>query len=492
MTEIRPTWSERVLERVDPTGLAVIDGDHRVSYAELFGMAYSAAEWLNEIGAPGGEPVPALFNTSTGALAMVVAGASTLRPLAPLGPRLTVREISGCVTGMDGKVLVVEPGLEQLGEQVAAASGARCFVLPELGVAAGTLAPIRDADATVAYLHTSGTTGAPKRVPLRQDRLSNRVAVSSALMGIEPGSAYASGSPFYHIAGLGNLAVVLAKGATNLPFPTFSVEAWRQLGEAGVTHAFLVPTMIERLLEEDALHLPSLQLLQYGSSPIRASTLARAVKVLPGVRFINMFGQTEGSPIACLTPEDHVRAVNGRSDLLTSVGRAAPGIELKLIDQEPSGVGEVLCRGEHLFREGDDGWLHTGDLGVIDDEGYVYLVGRLGDRIKRGGENVHPVEVEHVLAEHPNVREAAVVGVADDILGQAVKAFIIPAMPGNAPPQEELRAFARERLSGYKVPSQWEFVDDLPRNASGKVLRRLLVPQSLPPRLSHQPPVKPV
>lgn len=472
------TWSERVQETVDPHGLAVLSGAARTTYADLFGLAYSAAEWLDDIGAPAGDPVPALFNTSPEALAMVIAGASTLRPLAPLGPRLTVREISACVRAMAAKVLVVEPTLAELGGQVAEAAGAAtCFVLPQLPVSGAALAPERDPSAPAAFLHTSGTTGTPKRVPLRQDRLANRVRVSSALMGIEPGSAYASGSPFYHIAGLGNLAVVLAMGATNLPFPRFSLEAWKQLGEDGVTHAFLVPTMIERLLADDALHLPSLQLLQYGSSPIRGTTLARAVAALPGVRFINMFGQTEGSPIACLTPEDHMLAVQGRPELLASVGRAAPGVDLKLIDQQPSGEGEVLARGTHLFRESDDGWLHTGDLGVIDDEGYVYLVGRLGDRIKRGGENVHPAEVEDVLADHPSVREAAVVGVPDRVLGQLVKAFVVPVSTDDPPDPEELRAFARERLSGYKVPSEWEFLAELPRNAGGKVLRRLLVPR---------------
>jgi probable F420-dependent oxidoreductase len=190
--------------------------------------------------------------------------------------------------------------------------------------------------------------------------------------------------------------------------------------------------------------------------------------------FINMFGQTEGSPIACLAQEDHERALADQPDLLASVGRPAPGIELRLAGTDSGEVGEILARGAHLFKTAEDGWLHTGDLARMDEDGYVYLIGRLGDRIKRGGENVHPVEVEDVLREHPAVLEVAVVGVPDEEFGQLVRAFIVLHPSGAAPSREELRAFAREELAGFKVPTSWVFVPDLPRNASGKILRRAL------------------
>jgi acyl-CoA synthetase (AMP-forming)/AMP-acid ligase II len=135
----------------------------------------------------------------------------------------------------------------------------------------------------------------------------------------------------------------------------------------------------------------------------------------------------------------------------------------------------VLARGPHLFRYAGDGWQHTGDLGWLDDDGYLYLVGRKGDMIIRGGENVYPLEVENVLTEHPAVADAAVVGVPDQRLGETVKAYIVPA-DGAAPPDAgALRAFARERLAGFKVPAVWEFTDSLPRNANGKVLRAQLI-----------------
>jgi acyl-CoA synthetase (AMP-forming)/AMP-acid ligase II len=150
---------------------------------------------------------------------------------------------------------------------------------------------------------------------------------------------------------------------------------------------------------------------------------------------------------------------------------------LRLENPDGNGVGEVLARGDHLFKLADDGWLHTSDLATIDAEGYVYLVGRLGDRIKRGGENVHPVEVEDVLLEHPAVLEVAVTGVPDEELGQSVRAFVVLDEDVPEPDPEELRAFARRELAGFKVPTSWRFVPELPRNASGKVLRRVLAQQ---------------
>jgi acyl-CoA synthetase (AMP-forming)/AMP-acid ligase II len=479
---ISQTWSQLVLSRRDSAD-AALRGQRAVSYAELTALAQAAAAWLDEAGLPEGAPVPALLDTSPLSLAMVLAGSCTGRPIAPLGPRLTARELAGCITGLNARVLIGEPGYAEQAAAAADRAGCALAIVPELEPGGGrALVAEARPDAVAAILHTSGTTGAPKQVPIRQDRLAHRVAVNSALMSAGPGTVYASGSPFYHIAGLGNLFVMIAIGATVVPFPRFSVEAWRELGDYGVTHAFLVPTMIERLLDVGALTLPGLRVLQYGAAPIRPATLSRAVAALPGTRFVNMFGQTEGSPIACLVPEDHDRALAGRPGLLASVGRAAPGIELHLADRDAHGAGEILARGDHLFKLAEDGWLHSGDLGTIDDEGYVFLVGRLGDRIKRGGENVHPAEVEDVLREHPAVAEVAVVGLPDEQLGQAVAAFVVLDKDVPRPGAEELRAFARQELAGFKVPTSWRFVPELPRNASGKILRRLLAdPGGRPP-----------
>jgi acyl-CoA synthetase (AMP-forming)/AMP-acid ligase II len=160
--------------------------------------------------------------------------------------------------------------------------------------------------------------------------------------------------------------------------------------------------------------------------------------------------------------------------VLLTVGRPAPGVELRIEDADEAGVGELVARAPHFMRTDPDGWLRTGDLGAIDQLGFVHLAGRKGDRIIRGGENVYPTEVEQALEEHPGVREAAVVGVPDVRWGETVEAFVVPADPYDPPGVEDLRVHARSRLAGFKVPAAWHFVEELPRNPAGKLLRRAL------------------
>jgi acyl-CoA synthetase (AMP-forming)/AMP-acid ligase II len=455
-------------------GAAVRTANGSCTWPELLGRTASAVRWLEELGADPGEPVAALVTTSLDVIALTLAAAAASKPLAPLGPRLTERELVPCVRGIGAKVLVAEPEYAELGRRIAAASGARLVVLPEFPVAAAVDLPEPKMEDTAVILHTSGTTGLPKPVPMSQRMLAQRVLVNSVLLRLDSGSSYATASPFHHIAGWGNVAVALGAGATIVPAPRFSIEEWQRLGSLGITNALLVPTMVYMLLERDALRLGTLRVLQYGSAPMPPDTLRRALAALTGVSFACIYGQTEGSPISCLTHEDHLRAAAGDEYLLASVGQAVPGVELRIADPDGDGVGEVLARGPHLFRYADDGWQHTGDLGWLDDEGYLYLVGRKGDMIIRGGENVYPLEVENVLTEHPDVADAVVVGVPDDRLGETVKAYIVPANGAAPPDAGALRAFARERLAGFKVPAVWEFTDSLPRNANGKVLRAQL------------------
>jgi acyl-CoA synthetase (AMP-forming)/AMP-acid ligase II len=455
-------------------GAAVRTANGSCTWPELLGRTASAVRWLEELGADPGEPVAALVTTSLDVIALTLAAAAASKPLAPLGPRLTERELVPCVRGIGAKVLVAEPEYAELGRRIAAASGARLVVLPEFPVAAAVDLPEPKMEDTAVILHTSGTTGLPKPVPMSQRMLAQRVLVNSVLLRLDSGSSYATASPFHHIAGWGNVAVALGAGATIVPAPRFSIEEWQRLGSLGITNALLVPTMVYMLLERDALRLGTLRVLQYGSAPMPPDTLRRALAALAGVSFACIYGQTEGSPISCLTHEDHLRAAAGDEYLLASVGQAVPGVELRIADPDGDGVGEVLARGPHLFRYADDGWQHTGDLGWLDDEGYLYLVGRKGDMIIRGGENVYPLEVENVLTEHPDVADAVVVGVPDDRLGETVKAYIVPANGAAPPDAGALRAFARERLAGFKVPAVWEFTDSLPRNANGKVLRAQL------------------
>lgn len=476
-----PTWSAMVagwLTRDDP---AVVTTGTVWSGVELLARAAGAAAHLGAVTSRPG-PVPALFTSTATSFAYVIAGASAARPIAPLGPRLTEHELAPCVEGLGvsapgAEVLLTEPEFLPVASAVAARTGVEVVVVtePPPGDAASLdLAP--SPDAPCFFLHTSGTTGTPKAVPYAQGRLAHRVRVNAALCALGPGAVYATASPFHHIAGFGNYAVALAAGAALVPLARFTVDTWTGLVDVGVTNALTVPTVLEILLDADALAIPTLRVLQYGASPIHPDTLRRTLAVVPDVRLVNIFGQTEGSPVACLTGDDHRRiAEEGRDDLLASVGRAAPGVELWIDDPDDSGVGEVLARADHFFLPGADGVLHTGDLGRLDDDGYLFLAGRRGDKIIRGGENVYPVEVEQVLERHPGIREAAVVGVPDRRLGECVKAVVVASDPADPPAAEELRGHVRDQLAGFKVPTEWEFVDELPRNAAGKLLRRRLV-----------------
>jgi acyl-CoA synthetase (AMP-forming)/AMP-acid ligase II len=471
----RMTYSEIIAGHCVLSGAAVHTVDGGCTWPELLGRTTSAVRWLEEIGADPGQPVAALVTTGLDVIALTLAAAAAGKPLAPLGPRLTERELVPCVRGIGANVLVAEPEFAALGERVAAASGARLVVLTEFPVAAAVDLPAPGMEDIAVILHTSGTTGLPKPVPMTQRMLAQRAVVNSALLRLDSLSVYATASPFHHIAGWGNVAVALGAGATIVPAPRFSVEEWQRLGSLGVTHGLLVPAMVYMLLERGALRLDSLRVLQYGSAPMPPDTLRRAVATLTGVSLACIYGQTEGSPISCLTHDDHLRAAAGDEYLLASVGRAVPGVELRIAEPDLEGVGELLARGPHLFRYADDGWQHTGDLGWLDADGYLYLVGRKGDMIIRGGENVYPLEVENVLTEHPAVADAVVVGVPDQRLGETVKAYVVPAGGAAPPSQDALRAFARERLAGFKVPAVWEFTDSLPRNANGKVLRAQLI-----------------
>jgi acyl-CoA synthetase (AMP-forming)/AMP-acid ligase II len=453
---------------------AVVTASGTLSAAELARLATEAIAWLDRSGAPRDRPVPALLTTTLDSMALAVAGATSDRPLAPLNPRLTVRELVACIGPIDAPVIVAEPSSHDAARAAARELGRAVAVVDELMPATTVgLDFARPEGATAVILHTSGTTGIPKPVPIDQRKLALRVQVQGPVMGLGPGTSFASASPFQHIAGLGTLFIALGLGAAAIPSPPFTPEIWQGLARFSPSHGLLVPAMIEQLLAAGALALPSLRTLVYGSSSIRPSTARRAMEAMPGVDLFNMYGQTEGSPLTFFSGDDHRRAVAGEPHLLLTVGRAFPGVELRT-EVRDAGPGELCARAEHLFKIDSDGWLRTGDLAEIDGEGYVRLVGRTGDMIGRGGENVAPLEVEQVLAEHSGVAEVAVFGIPDDRLGQEVCAAVVPADRASPPDPAELRAFARERLAGYKVPARWVFTDALPRNAVGKVVRREL------------------
>jgi acyl-CoA synthetase (AMP-forming)/AMP-acid ligase II len=263
--------------------------------------------------------------------------------------------------------------------------------------------------------------------------------------------------------------------------------------------AMMVPTMLKQLIDNPSFgqrDLSSLQVITYGAAPMPLEVIRRAVEVLPGVGFINAFGQTEtASTITTLSPEDHNLTGTGEEKekklrRLSSIGKPMSDVEMKIVDEEghelPTGqVGEIVARGPRVMSGywkdqektektvDKEGWVHTSDMGYVDEDGYFFLAGRATDMIIRAGENISPEEVEAVLHSHPKIEEAAVIGVPDEEWGEQPRAVIVLKHGETATP-EEIIEYCRAKMSSFKRPRSVIFVSELPRNPMGKVLKRVL------------------
>ncbi len=471
-----PLWTDLVLGHWRDSDLpALVDETGAVTGRELLERAAGAAALLDDLGFRSGAAVPALMDETATSVALVVGGALSARPVAPLGTKLPVHDLIHAVSGLGAHTLLVSTERAELGREVVAGTDVRLIVVEEGSLRRERpLDPRPAPDDAVVVVHTSGTTGRPKPVFQRQRPVGARVGIYAQALDLGPGDLYCSASPFYHTASVAMDVTVLAMGVGIIPQDWFSIDNWRRAGRLEATCQLLVPTMMDILLEAGALADAQPRVLQYGAMPIHPDTLRRVHEALPDTRLVQIFGQTEASPISCLDHDDHLRALADRPDLLTSVGRALPGCELAIEDPDGDGIGQVLVRGPHVFVTDDDGWRRTGDLGISDEDGYLFLHGRVGDRIIRGGENIYPGEIEMILSGHPGVREVVVVGVPDRRWGEIVKAVVAATDTDRPVAAEELRSFVASRTARFKVPELIQFVDELPRTPSGKVQRHLV------------------
>ncbi len=343
-------------------------------------------------------------------------------------------------------------------------------------------------------LYTGGTTGRSKGV-----RLSHRNILSNAWQiglatGIRADDVYSHSAPMFHSADLhGTIGFLLGSRHVYLPqFTPGAVAAAIERHRVTIVH--WVPTMVRMFTESPDIQgcdLSSLRLLLYGSSPMPEEWMRAARQSFPRVEFCQSYGLTETSPIlAVLDHASHRRCFESSDmSLLRSVGLPVAGVELRIVDDQDRPLsagetGEVIVRGPnvssgYLNRDEDNaqafrgGWFHTGDVGRLDEEGRLYLVDRMKDMIISGGENVYSSEVEQVLHRHPGISEAAVIGVPDELLGEALFAVIAPK-PGTTLTPEEIIRHCREHIGGYKIPRQMTFIDALPRTALGKVQKAAL------------------
>ena len=345
----------------------------------------------------------------------------------------------------------------------------------------------------IGLAFTSGTTGLPKGVLQSQRMMKNVVNGSIIETRVRPDEVRYCAAPAFHITGIVGLLMGTGFGFTSLLLPQFDAPTvLRFLAEDRVTGAFLVPTMISMLLQLDGVDdhaYERLRMIYYGSSAMSPTLLRRAMDVF-GCDFINLFGAgTEAGMQSILRPEEHRRALGGEPELLGSIGQPSYGVALRLVDADmkdvPDGeVGEIATRSDQVMdgylelpeetgRALRDGWFRAGDMAYRGENGYLYLHGRKKDMIIRGGENVYPIEIESVLAEHAAVAQSAVVGVPHEHWGEVVRAFLT-LRPGSRTDAAELSAHCAARLAKYKVPAEFRIVDELPTNASGKILKREL------------------
>ncbi len=360
--------------------------------------------------------------------------------------------------------------------------------------------PSADDEDTAVLMFTAGTTGTPKGVMLSHQSFSSYILSSVAPADPEGEEERNILSvPLYHVAGLQAMLAAVYGGRTIIVMRQFEPEDWMALvAEEKASRAMMVPTMLKQLMEHPKFReydLSSLQVITYGASPMPLPVIKRALGEFPGVRFINAFGQTESaSTITMLPPEDHdlsgpPELVEKKLRRLGSIGKPLEDVEVRIVDEEgrevpPETVGEIAARGPRIMKgywkreEATKqtirgGWLFTGDLGLRDADGYIYLAGRAKDFIKRGGEMIAPEEVEQCLMSHPAVDEAAIIGVPDEEWSERVRAIVV-LKPGQKVTEPELIEYCRKRLASFKKPESVVFVDELPRNPMGKVLKRVL------------------
>jgi acyl-CoA synthetase (AMP-forming)/AMP-acid ligase II len=345
-------------------------------------------------------------------------------------------------------------------------------------------------DDDVLQLYTSGTTGLPKGVRLSNANYSAFLDLRNRVEGFDyrAEDTVLILMPMFHVAGTNISFSGLAAGGRLVLQAEFQPPAVLQALEAErVNHVFLAPVMINTLLQTPGVEttdFSQLRTVSYGASPISEAVLARATEVF-GCGFIQFYGMTETTGAGTtLAPGEH------RGDLLRSCGRPWVSLETRIADEQghalpPGEIGEIEIRGPIVMAGywnrpeataetiRPDGWLRTGDAGYMNEEGFIFVHDRVKDMIVSGGENVYPAEVENAILGCPGVADAAVIGVPDERWGEAVKAVVVPK-PGERPDPAAIIAWARERIAGYKAPKSVDFIDALPRNPSGKVLRREL------------------
>lgn len=488
--------------RERPDALVTVFGERRQSAARFAERVARLAAGLTSLGIEPGDRVAIMALNSDRYLETIFATFWAGGVLNPVNIRWSPQEVAYSLNDCDTRVLIVDatfaPLVPKLRDLVPSLAHVLALDAPGAGEDYEAMvegnAPAADAvrrgDELAAILYTGGTTGLPKGVMLSHTQLALNA------MGVTAGTQHAGDlpalhvSPLFHVAGMTAVFQYAQRGAPQVLLPAFDPsETLRLIEEEAIADVFLVPTMLRRVIDHPDLarrQTTSLKTIRYGAAPIDTTLLRRAMAAFPQARFLQLYGQTECGPcVTQLAPEDHADPDAPR---IGSAGKPLPMAEVRLEDAEgadvpPGEVGEICVRGPSLmlgyWNKPQEtaaalrkGWMHTGDAGRFDADGFLTIVDRTKDMIITGGENVYSTEVENALATAQGVGACAVIAVPDETWGERVHAVVVPA--GERPREADLEAHCRALIATYKVPKSFEFVDELPLSPAGKVLKTAL------------------
>lgn len=489
-----------------PDSVALIHRERRYTYEQLWSEVGALAAFLHEHGLEPGDRVALLLENRPEYAAAYYGVLAAGGVVVGLNTQSKARELARLLDHCGARWLIADTRNPELSQLLYPSDSLLRLISighpttdPPVPVAASwqeiidsfptrLYSGVREPGELAAIIYTSGTTGHPKGVMLSHRNLDANIGAILQYLELGPGDRVMCVLPFYYTYGNSVLHTHLSVGGSlvlenTMAFPNLILEAMQ--GEA-VTGFSGVPSTFALLLGRTHLEDYDLSALRYmtqAGGPMPPALISRVRKQLPRVSFFVMYGQTEGTARLTYLPPERLE------EKLGSVGIGIPGVEVRIVDEKGSPVargvsGEICIRGDNVMlgywrdpeataRTVVGGWLHTGDLGHMDEQGYVYIDGRSSEMIKSGANRISPKEIEEVISELEEVMEVGVVGIPDDLLGQVIKAVIV-VRPGHSLEPRRVMAYCRANLAAYKVPKVIEFAEELPKTASGKVQRFLL------------------
>lgn len=484
-----PSSLPRMLETLAmraPNHVAVIVSKEQFTYQDLWERSGRAALYLHKLGIGSGDRVVLRLSNAWSFVVWLFGCMRAGCLVVPTNYRFSNAEFLPVSTLLDPTVTICERSDHYLTHWTGRLVDEHAYLTVDSSLADIEIAP----EAPAVLFLTSGTSGAPKAVPLSHENMLTSVETYRRVFSLGPSDSTLITVPLFHVTGLiGQLLTILAVGGTAVLTKRFVEAPFLDLMKKHrVTFFFGVPTIFIRVLNhmrtEGVVDLPDWRVAASGGAPIPAAMVGDLKNTFPRLQVFNTYGMTEvSSPAAILPWEDALRRPG-------SVGHPVPFAQLRVVDPgseidvNPGEVGELWIRGpmvskgywnksERNLHLTNAGWIMSGDLAWVDDEGFLYIVDRLKDVVNRGGEKVFPGEVENILFQHPNVLEASVVGVPDEVWGENIAALVVPRLNCTVDPTE-IREWVSKHLSRYKVPKFVVVGTDIPKNQNGKVDKKLV------------------